>query len=206
MRKKEKINKIINVIGLLLILGSALFSFHYIYYKYHDKQKTEKIIEELFIDEEVIPTPEVEITETSQVEISNNNEIHLTNNYLGYIEFSNYGIKRLITTGTDKKTLDKGLVGTLSTSANLDDEFGNVILAGHSTSNIFQKLHYMKIGDQIKIVTHKKTYLYKITEKHTINDTDMSYFHKIENKKILTLVTCKNNGYQRLIVIAELIN
>ncbi len=204
MQRKEKINKIINVIGLLLILGSALFSFYFIYNKYHDKQETEKIIEELFIDEEVIPTPEVEITETPQVETPKNNEIHLTNNYLGYIELSNYGIKRLITTGTDKKTLDKNLVGMLSSSANLDDEVGNVILAGHSTSNVFQKLHYMKIGDQIKIVTHKNTYFYRIIEKHTINDTDMSYFHKVEDKKILTLITCKNNGNQRLIVIAEL--
>ena len=39
-------------------------------------------------------------------------------------------------------------------------------------------------------------------EKHTINDNDMSYFKKIDNKKILTLITCKNNGNQRLIVIA----
>lgn len=204
MRKKEKINKFINVIGLLLILGSALFSFYFIYNKYHDKKETEKIIDKLFIEEEVVPTPEVEVTETPKVETPKQ-EIHLTNNYLGYIELSNYGIKRLITTGTDKTTLDKNLVGTLSTSANLDDEVGNVIMAGHSTSNVFQKLHYMRIGDQIKIVTHKNTYFYKITEKHTINDTDMSYFHKVEDKKILTLITCKNNGNQRLIVIAELL-
>lgn len=204
MRKKEKINKFINVIGLLLILGSVLFSFYFIYNKYHDKKETEKIIDKLFIEEEVVPTPEVEVTETPKVETPKQ-EIHLTNNYLGYIELSNYGIKRLITTGTDKATLDKNLVGTLSTSANLDDEVGNVIMAGHSTSNVFQKLHYMRIGDQIKIVTHKNTYFYKITEKHTINDTDMSYFHKVEDKKILTLITCKNNGNQRLIVIAELL-
>lgn len=204
MRKKEKINKFISVIGLLLILGSALLSFYFIYNKYHDKQETEKIIDELFIEKEVIPTPEVEVIETPKVETPKQ-EIHLTNNYLGYIELSNYGIKRLITTGTDKATLDKNLVGMLSTSANLDDEVGNVIMAGHSTSNVFQKLHYMKIGDQIKIVTHKNTYFYKITEKHTINDTDMSYFHKVEDNKILTLITCKNNGSQRLIVIAELL-
>lgn len=204
MRKKEKINKFINVIGLLLILGSALFSFYFIYNKYHDKKETEKIIDKLFIEEEVVPTPEVEVTETPKFETPKQ-EIHLTNNYLGYIELSNYGIKRLITTGTDKTTLDKNLVGTLSTSANLDDEVGNVIMAGHSTSNVFQKLHYMRIGDQIKIVTHKNTYFYKITEKHTINDTDMSYFHEVKDKKILTLITCKNNGSQRLIVIAELL-
>lgn len=131
-------------------------------------------------------------------------EIQLTNNYLGYIEFSNYGIKRLITTGTDKTTLDKGLVGTLSVSAGIDDDFGNLILAGHSVSNTFQKLHYMKIGEEIKIVSHKDTYIYKITEKHIVNDDDMSFFNKVKDKKTLTLITCKNNGKQRLIVVAEL--
>ena len=188
MQEKKKINKLINVIGAGLILGSALFTFNFIYNKYKDKQVTEQIIEEVFPDEEVI----------------SNDNIRLTDNYLGYIEFPNYNIKRLIKTGTDKNTLDKGFVGTLSVSANLDDEFGNIILAGHSTKNIFQKLHYMKVNDEIRIVTHTNTYIYQITEKHIINDTDMSYFKKINNKKILTLVTCKNNGYQRLIVVAEL--
>lgn len=96
------------------------------------------------------------------------------------------------------------MVGTLATSAMLDDEFGNIILAGHSTSNIFQKLHYMKIGEQIIIVSHRKTYIYKITEKHTIYDTDMSYFKQITDKKQLTLITCKNDSSKRLIVVAEL--
>lgn len=203
MQTKEKINKCISIIGTILILGSSLFAFYSIYNKYKDKQDTEKIIKEIFPENETVKTDET-TEENIQEEIKTNDEIKLTNNYLGYIELSNYGIKRLITNGTNKATLDKGLVGTLSTSASLDDEFGNIILAGHSTKNIFQKLHYMKIGEEIKIVTHQKTYIYKITEKHTINDTDMSYFNKVSNKKILTLVTCKNNGYQRLIVIAEL--
>lgn len=203
MQEKKKINKLINVIGAGLILGSALFTFNFIYNKYKDKQVTEQIIEEVFPDEEVISNDNIT---QEQTEVSNNktDNIRLTDNYLGYIEFPNYNIKRLIKTGTDKNILDKGFVGTLSVSANLDDEFGNIILAGHSTKNIFQKLHYMKVNDEIRIVTHTNTYIYQITEKHIINETDMSYFKKINDKKILTLVTCKNNGYQRLIVVAEL--
>lgn len=189
----------------MLILISALFTFKFIYTKYTDKQETEKIIEEIFEDVDPTTPPVVEVPEeTPTQETPKKQELVLTSNYLGYIEISNYGIKRLITTGTDKYTLDKGLVGTLSVSANLDDEFGNIILAGHSTSNVFQKLHYTKIGDSIKIVSHKNTYNFVITEKHTINDNDYSYFKEIKDKKILTLITCKNNSSQRLIVIAEL--
>lgn len=204
MQRKEKINKIINGIGLLLILGSALLSFSFIYNKYRDKQETEKIIDEVFENKNT-PTLEVEVIETpTTTEAPKKQEIQLTSSYLGYIEFSDYGIKRLITNKTDKTTLDKGLVGLMNISANLDDENGNIIMAGHSTSNVFQKLHYMKIGAQIKITTHQKTYYYQITEKHTINDNDYSYFKNVKDKKLLTLITCKNNSKQRLIVIAEL--
>ena len=202
--KRKKTNKFIVMLGLILILVSILITCFESYKKYQSNKETEHIIETIFQEE--VPTPEVveDVSDPVQVETPKKEEIILTNKYLGYIEFSNYGVKRLITTGTDKATLDKGLVGTLSVSAGIDDEVGNLIIAGHSVSNTFQKLHYMKIGEEIKIVSHKNTYIYKITEKHTINDNDMSYFKKIDDKKILTLITCKNNGNQRLIVIAEL--
>lgn len=200
--KRKKINKL-RIIGLILILVSILICSYKIYKNYKIEKETEQVIETYF--QEVISTPEVE--ESTPEEVINETpkeEIKLTSNYLGYIELINYGVKRLITNGTDRKTLDKGLVGMLNVSSNLDDEFGNVILAGHSVNNTFKKLHSIKIGEQIKIVSHKNTYIFEITEKHTINDTDMSYFNKVEDKKILTLITCKTDNNKRLIVIAEL--
>lgn len=198
--KRKKINKI-QILGLILILVSALICFKSVYERYKSNKLTEQVVEE-FNQEIEIPTPEV--VGEQQVETQKKQNIVLTDKYLGYIEFVDYGIQRLITTGTDKATLDKGLVGTINVSAKIDDEVGNLIIAGHSVSNTFQKLHYMKIGDKIKIVSHKDTYIYQIIEKHTIDDTNMSYFKKIDDKKILTLITCKNNGKQRLIVVAEL--
>lgn len=200
---KEKIKKLLRVIGLTLICGSILFSFYFVYNKYKDRQQTNKIIDQVFIDKEIVPTTEVDTIETSEIKSSNDTN-NFSNKYLGYIELSNYGIKRLITSGTSKDILDKGFVGMLSTSALLDDEVGNIILAGHNISNVFQKLHSMKIEDEIKIVSYNNTYIYEIKEKHTISDDDFSYFKKENNKKMLTLVTCKNNNYQRLIVVAEL--
>lgn len=202
MKKRKTSNVILTILGLILLSVSALYCFKLVYSHYKSDKETEQVIEELFNIDEDVPTPE--IVEELPEEKTKENDFVLTDKYLGYIELSNYGIRRLITTGTDKATLDKGLVGTLSVSAGIDDEVGNLIIAGHSTYNTFQKLHYMKIGEEIKIVSHQKTYIYKITEKHTIEDTDMSYFNKITNKKILTLITCKNNGKQRLIVVAEL--
>ena len=175
-----------------------------LYQKYKIDKETEQVIETIFNEE--IPTLDVveDVPKETIVETPKQEEIILTDKYLGYIELTGYGVKRLIVSGTDTSTLDKGLVGILNVSTGIDDKSGNLIIAGHNVSNTFQKLHYMKIGEEIKIVSHKDTYIYKIIEKHTINDNDMSYFGKIEDKKILTLITCKNNGKQRLIVIAEL--
>ena len=209
--QKRKINKIIQILGLILILISALICFKKIYCNYKVDKETKQVIETMFEEDTPPPTVEEEQTENKVeeeqteevVETPKKQEIHLTNNYLGYIELKS-GIQRLITSGTDKKTLDKGLVGTLNTSAGIDDEFGNLIIAGHSVYNTFQSLHYSSIGDKIKIVSHKATYIYEIVEKHTINDDDMSYFKSVDNEKILTLITCKNNGNKRLIVVAKL--
>ncbi|MCI8445962.1 MAG: sortase [Bacilli bacterium] len=203
MQKRKIINKILVVIGSLLIIVAIFSTYFFLHNKEIDKQETEIIINNLFSD---VPISEIEVEseETlTPIEVSKQ-ELTLNDDYLGYIELSGYGIKRLITTGTTKEILDKNLVGILSGSASLDDEYGNTILAGHSISNVFQKLHYMKVGEQIKIVTHKKEYYYTIVSKHTINNNDMSYFKSINDKRQLTLVTCKNNNKQRLIVIAEL--
>ena len=201
--KKTKTNKIIYILGLTLILVSILIYCFDIYKKYNIEKETQEVIETIFTEEQ--PTlPEEVVVEEELVETPKKEEIVLTEKYLGYIELVNYGVKRLIVSGTERKILDKGYVGIFKSSASIDDEFGNLILAGHSVNNTFAKLHSMKTGEEIKIVSHKNTYIYEIIEKHIINDDDMSFFNKIEDKKILTLITCRNNNKQRLIVVAEL--
>lgn len=206
MRKR---NRIMFVLGLLLIISAILLFLSFIHSKYKDKEKTNLIIEEIF-DNEINASQTEIIIDPGEVE---SNEHHTViqeyvnqDEYLGYIEISSMGIKRLITFGTSASILNNGFVGMLTTSASLDEKFGNVILAGHSISNVFQNLHYIKIGDSIKIVSHSSTYHYKVIGKYTIEENNLSYFQKVNDKKILTLVTCKNNNKQRLIVLAELCN
>lgn len=203
MRKR---NKIVIIVGLFLIIVAILLLLRFIYNKRVDRQKTDTIIENLFNMKDDISQIEDSI-EPIQLEYPSQEVIEeyvLQDNYLGYIEISSRGIKRLITFGTSDYVLNKGLVGMLNISAKLDDPFGNIILAGHSISNVFQNLHFAKIGDTIKIVSYSATYNYKVIGKYTIEDDDLSYFKKVENKKILTLVTCKKNNHQRLIIVAEL--
>lgn len=196
MLEKEKKNKIIKWIGYLLLIISLFYYFISYYHNYKDQKKTNEIINELFPS-----IPMVNDQSTSLTPITNKEN----NSYLGYLELEDYGIKRLITDNTKSDTLDKGLVGLLKTSASLDDKEGNVIIAGHSISNVFQNLHNVKINDKIKIVTKENTYYYEIKEKKIISKNDISVFNQVHNEKILTLVTCENDENFRLIVVARLI-
>ena len=196
MLEKEKKNKIIKWIGYLLLIISLFYYFISYYHNYKDQKKTNEIISELFPS-----IPMVNDQSTSLTPITNKEN----NSYLGYLELEDYGIKRLITDNTKSDTLDKGLVGLLKTSASLDAKEGNVIIAGHSISNVFQNLHNVKINDKIKIVTKENTYYYEIKEKKIISKNDISVFNQVRDEKILTLVTCENDNSLRLIVVARLI-
>ena len=125
--------------------------------------------------------------------------------YLGYISFPDYGVRRLIVSGTDRDIFDQGLVGMFVTSASLDSDVGNVILAGHSVDNVFQSLHNMKIGEEIQVGSYVDVYTYRVTHKYYIRDDDFSYFDEVRDRKILTLITCTKNEHERLIVQAELV-
>lgn len=125
--------------------------------------------------------------------------------YLGYISFPDYGVRRLIVSGTDRDVLDQGLVGMFVTSVSLDSDVGNVILAGHSVDSVFQTLHDMKIGEEIQIGSYVEVYTYRITHKYYIRDDNFSYFSEVRDRKILTLITCTKNEHERLIVQAELV-
>ncbi len=182
--------KIIRYVGLIMFLYSIFSCWKFVDSKKLNQKETETIISQQFYN--------------SHAQVNDISYNALSNDYLGYIELEKYHIKRLIINGTDTKNLDKGFVGHLSGSADLDDKYGNTILAGHSIINVFQNLHHTKVGDEIKIVTNLNSYKYIIVEKHVINDNDFSYFQQCNDQKILTLVTCENNNKNRLIVIAKL--
>lgn len=208
MKQRRKIsNYLFTIIGLLFLIIAILFSICFFYDKLQQKKETNTIIDEVFT-EDFLNIEEIKKEEKNiQDNLSNENitkKVQLSNSYLGYIEIPTLNIRNLIVYGTEKNTLNKGYVGLMNISANIDDQIGNIILAGHNVNSVFKKLHYSKIGENIKIVTHKNSYNFKITEKYVISDNDMSHFRKSTDKKILTLVTCRNNIKERLIVVAEL--
>ncbi len=96
-------------------------------------------------------------------------------------------------------------------------QVGNTVLAGHSSNDlfgggdykfIFAQLDRLNIGDTVYANYNSKRYTYTVTQKETVNPTDVSKLVYSTTKPILTLLTCTPLGTAkyRLLVIAEQIS
>lgn len=133
----------------------------------------------------------------------NNSYNYIDNGIVGYLEIDRLEIKNVIKKGVDSNILDQNVIGMLE-----ENDFGNnndIFLAGHNIEEVFKKLHLIKINDKIKITTKDRCYFYKVTKIITVNDNEIDYL-KNHHKNKLTMVTCTNKSYQRLMVICDLIN
>jgi LPXTG-site transpeptidase (sortase) family protein len=120
------------------------------------------------------------------------------NNILGVIEIDKINYQGLIYEGTSMDVLGKG-IGHFTSSPILN---GNVCLAGHNYSGIWEKLYTLEKGDTIKYTSVLGTGIYNVCDVRQIEETDMSVLENTQEDK-LTLITCvKNVPSKRLCVQA----
>lgn len=148
--------------------------------------------------------PAESINKTLEEIILTPNDVVLPSYYLGYIKIEKYNIKNYIMEGTSSDVLNKNVVGKHPASVELDSLFGNIILAGHNNKNVFKNLLKMQINDKIEIITHRTCYLYQVTKIDYISKDDFKYFNYLNDKKIITLITCLNEN-KRIIIRGELV-
>lgn len=181
---KSKISKLLISMGLLIIIGSLILIS---YSKYVDNKALASF-------EEKIETNEV-ITE-----INPGDEIAI-------IEIESVNLKNVIVESTDNKYL-KHHVCHFQNSA-MPGEDGNFALAGHSSTyyynQVFNEVHKVKVGDEIKITTIDDEFIYTITETKVVEADEIEVLDQDTSKKEITLVTCTNGGKQRFIVKGEII-
>ena len=116
--------------------------------------------------------------------------------YRGYMYIPKFDYKNVIK--KDKSALDENLV----LMTNFSDEIGgsNIVLAGHNNRYVFNKIYYLKNGDEIIITDNSKDYKYVVDKTKYIEVDD---YDSLNNKDSLTLITCTNNNQKRYIVIAK---
>jgi len=89
-----------------------------------------------------------------------------------------------------------------------DVKDGNLILVAHSgTGKIayFKNLDKLKNNDEIFIYYNNLKYIYRVFDIYDVEKTGTIKLKIYANKTILTMITCRVNTNNQIIVVSELI-
>lgn len=120
------------------------------------------------------------------------------------IEISSVGIKAPVLEGTDKEILREG-AGHFTDTGGFGK--GNYCIAAHSSviyKEYFNSLKKVDIGTEILLYDKDKNkYRYKVSEKFIV-EPDETWILKDFGDDRVTLITCTDDGTQRLVVVGLL--
>ncbi|MFQ9695757.1 MAG: class D sortase [Zhenhengia sp.] len=127
---------------------------------------------------------------------------------MGIVSIPKMDINLMFVEGVTKQAL-KFAIGHMPGTA-MPGEVGNCALAGHRSytfGEYFNRLDEVEVGDEIQITRGKETYTYKVYESFLVEPTEVWVTEPIEDKKIVTLITCHPvvKATHRLIVRGELV-
>lgn len=181
----DKIAKLLIIVGLTLTLGSLSL-------KIYSKSMENRAIKNF----------ENKISNEKSSEPIKNPKL---GDEIAIIKIPSIKLNTAVVHGIENKYL-KHYVCHFETSA-MPGQNGNFSLAGHSSymyNEVFNELYKVKVDDKIIIKTFNDDFIYKITNIFETDSKDLSVLEQNMDKKEITLVTCTNDGKDRLIVKGEL--
>jgi sortase A len=130
-----------------------------------------------------------------------------TGEIIGRVDIPRLHISAAVAEGDDDKTLGKA-VGHLPDTPLPWQRRGNVALAAHR-DGLFRRLEGIRIADEIRVVTARGDYHYRVTKTHIVDPEDVWVIAPTDTPTI-TLITCYpfsfvGNAPRRFIVQAELV-
>lgn len=183
---KSKISKILIIVGLLLCIGSLSIK---MYSKYLENDATKNF--------------------ESKIDLNNPKEDDFSNvkngDEIAIINIPSIKLNTVVVESIEKKYLNH-YVCRFENSA-MPGENGNFSLAGHSSyiyNEVFNDLHKINLDDEIIIKTLNNEYTYIVKEIIEVKPEDTFVLDQDNEKKEMTIVTCTDNGKNRLIVKAEI--
>ena len=186
--KKRKENKIVILIGLLLITSSIMFSVYDIY-KNTKKEVQEVKMVENFFDE----TPQEEVKEEVKEEETNNSSSP-SYNYIAILEIPSINLKRGIVDFNSKYNNVKYNIQIIEHSQMPNVENSNLILAGHngtSSVSFFKDLYKLKEDSLIYLYYDGYKYIYKLNNYYDTDKDGKVEIIRNRYKTTITLITCK---------------
>ena len=180
----KKINKILFTLGLVLVLGSVSLN---IYTKYKQEQAKNNFTQQIKEDKK---------EETEKVELGDG---------IALIDIPSVDISSIIVSGVGKEQI-RHYIGHFEDTA-MPGESGNFCIAGHSSTvynNVFNNLKNINLNDEIKITTSEGEFTYLVSEIFETEPTNVGVLNQNNDLKEMTIVTCTNDGKDRLIVKGNL--
>lgn len=140
-------------------------------------------------------------TEETVTEEYTTNDGNTTYSSEAILKIPNLGIEYPVLSETSEELLKISINKLWGPGPN---EVGNYCIAGHNykSGKMFGKLKNINIGEKMELTDLKgRTVTYIVSEKYTIDPTDVSCTSQLTNgKRKLTLITCSNSGSKRLVV------
>lgn len=126
---------------------------------------------------------------------------------IGRVDIPRIKLSAAVAEGDDEKTLGKA-VGHLPDTPLPWDRRGNVAFAAHR-DGLFRPLEKIRLDDDIRVVTARGEYHYRVKKTHIVNPDDVWVVAPTDTPTI-TLITCYpfsfvGNAPRRFIVQAELV-
>lgn len=185
---KSKTSKILIIVGLLICVGSLSIK---AYSKYLENKATKSFEEQ--IDKNTKESKEDDFTNVK------------AGDEIAIINIPSIKLNTVVVESIEKQYL-KHYVCHFENSA-MPGQYGNFSLAGHSSyryNEVFNELHKISLEDEIIIKTLNNEFTYVVKDIFEVDPEDTYVLDQDNEKKELTIVTCTNNGKNRLIVKAEI--
>lgn len=171
-------NKMIAIIGYVLIFSTAFCVIGIVCYQRLDREKQKE-----------------EIQDYQKIE-----QIEKKTDIFGYIEIPKFHVQRIIKEGSVDRIIEDSYVAILGDiPKRLKRE--PLVLAAHSQTNIFEALHYLKRGDEIFVIHDQKRQKYAVQRKIVVDATTSLAIMKTGYH--LALITCMDDPEKRLIILGN---
>lgn len=206
MLKRKESNKDIKsqlmIIGSLLILISFIILsiklFSFIKDKNIENQKLNNFYNEQENIKELIKAEEITEADYSSYSVD----------YIAVLKIEKIGLEKgLVSKNDSNNNVDKN-IQILEESDYPDVENGNVMLASHNgngSTSYFKDIHKLESNDEVIIYYGGYQYQYKVINSYEVEKTGKINIVRNGEKSTLTLITCKGNDKQ-LVIICELVN
>lgn len=200
---KKKLSAICIVI--LAVFGLA-FTFHYPIQNLLVSKGSEALVKKDFVSADEVHTANFEFQTVQSLEIADVLKAQLNKkdfSVIGSIAIPAVDLELPIGKGVSESIISLG-AGTLKPEQK--PGIGNYALASHYIENkdiLFGPLYHVKIGDLAYISDKDFVHEYRISTIEVIKDSDVHVIYDVEDRVLLTLITCAEAGTKRLLVQGE---